>query len=62
MNIFITSRLFITYFIALFCNPIVVFSQVLTNTKSISISKTWSQQPSGFKVWLIFQITRMKLT
>ncbi len=48
MNINITSRLFITFFIALFCNPIEVFSQVLTNTTSISITKTWSQQPNGY--------------
>lgn len=48
MNINITSRLFITFFIALFCNSIEVFSQVLTNTTSISITKTWSQQPNGY--------------
>ena len=48
MNINITSRLFITFFIALFCNPIEVFSQDLTNTTSISITKTWSQQPNGY--------------
>lgn len=48
MNLSITRRLFITLFIALFCSPITVFSQVLTNTTSISITKTWDTQPNGY--------------
>ncbi len=35
-------------FIALIYLPIFGFSQVLTNNTSISITKTWTSQPSGY--------------
>jgi poly(3-hydroxybutyrate) depolymerase len=35
-------------FIALILCPIIGFSQVLTNSTSISITKTWSLQPNGY--------------
>ena len=35
-------------FIALIYSPIFGFSQVLTNNTSISITKTWTSQPSGY--------------
>jgi poly(3-hydroxybutyrate) depolymerase len=48
MDTFIKRRLFIALFMALFSSPTIVFSQVLTNNTSISITKTWSLQPSGY--------------
>lgn len=48
MEIFITTRHFFALFIALFCSSIIVFSQVLTNNTSISITKTWAAQPKGY--------------
>lgn len=35
-------------FIVLILFPVIVFSQVLTNGTNISITKTWSSQPSGY--------------
>ena len=43
-NLNITKLLFI----ALICLPMLGFSQVLTNNTSISITKTWSSQSSGY--------------
>ena len=48
MYIFIRSTLFIALYIALFSSPTVLFSQVLTNTTSINITKTWNTQPNGY--------------
>lgn len=42
------GRIFIALFMALFSSPTIVFSQVLTNNTSISISKTWAAQPNGY--------------
>lgn len=48
MDKFIMGRIFIALFMALFSSPTIVFSQVLTNNTSISISKTWAAQPNGY--------------